>query len=133
MLSNKAKAIKYNVDTNHIKVDLATGVITGVRGNPRKLGSKNGRPVLALQAPDSLPTSVYAHQVVAYAAWGDTSFAQNLDIHHINGDKQDNRVENLALLDISEHKAMHTAWHVVWRSGKIVALCLFEEDAEKLK
>ena len=37
------------------------------------------------------------------------SFPQTLIVHHINGDRLDNRVENFAFLTRSEHRAIHCA------------------------
>jgi hypothetical protein len=37
-------------------------------------------------------------------------------VHHINKNKQDNRIENLELLDIHEHNKMHTKER--WNSDK---------------
>jgi len=42
----------------------------------------------------------------------------NEDVHHINGDRQDNRPENLMLLSDSEHSRHHAV--LLWENRKAV-------------
>src|SRR5688500_339059 len=37
-------------------------------------------------------------------------------IHHVNGDKQDNRIDNLQLVDAVTHKRLHSGCQ--WRDGE---------------
>lgn len=70
---------------------------------------KNGSYELVV-APDEYPGKLYRgryayeHRVVW---WQNTGEMPSGEIHHINGDKRDNRFENLKLLPTEEHNRLH--------------------------
>lgn len=51
---------------------------------------------------------VLEHRLVWWLANGKQTISKHTHIHHVNGDKQDNRIENLADLDIKEHTRITT-------------------------
>ena len=54
---------------------------------------------------DGIGTPIYAHCLVYKVFVGD--IPENYDVHHINGNPKDNRVENLELLDCKTHYEKH--------------------------
>lgn len=56
-------------------------------------------------------------------------------VHHINGDKQDNRIENLDIMLLSEHTRRHVSGRVVSEETrkKIRELSIAREFNKKLK
>lgn len=59
-----------------------------------------------LVRPPSGGKKVYAHRLVAETALG-RPLRTDEQVHHINGDKTDNRPENLEVLSVKEHRERH--------------------------
>lgn len=50
---------------------------------------------------------VFEHQLVICEALGLTEMPKDFVVHHINGDRKDNSISNLALLTKSAHTSLH--------------------------
>ena len=78
----------------------------------------------------------YEHQVVILKQLGLEELPAGWVVHHINGDKTDNRTDNLALMTVAGHTIHHagcihplsklTMWEyeefMIWKSQKITAI-----------
>ncbi len=49
---------------------------------------------------------VYEHRLVACEKWG-IFVVQNMQVHHKDGDRSNNKIENLEIINISKHTSMH--------------------------
>ena len=62
---------------------------------------------------------VYEQKLVAVTAFG-LDFIKGKIIHHINGNKSDNRLENIEILTRSEHNKLHNKSKQRDLSGKFI-------------
>lgn len=79
------------------------------RGNmlkgPRKAGRKNTSGYIQLSARlDRKEVSAAAHRVIWAYFYGQQNLKQEYEVNHINGNKMDNRIENLELVTSSDNQ-----------------------------
>jgi hypothetical protein len=74
-------------------------------GNANWRGGRSARPdrYVVVRSPDG--GRDYEHRVVYAAAYG--AIPAGYEVHHRNGVRDDNRLENLCLLSASQHRAEH--------------------------
>lgn len=73
------------------------GIIYDLNNIPQKTSIHQGRPEFK---------KIAIHRLVMYSFIG---YREGMDIHHLNEDKFDNRLENLIYLTRSEHISYHAA------------------------
>lgn len=79
----------YQIDEN--------GIIYDMNGNIQETYVKQGRPTFK---------KISVHRYVMHSFKG---YQEGMDVHHLNGDKFDNRLDNLVYLTRSEHIALHSS------------------------
>ena len=93
MLTRTSLLIQQLVDSGAVRVDLAAGVITGLRGRPLKPRlDRSGYATVSL-ARNHLPV----HRIVAYAAFGERALQAGMVITHIDGNRANNAAANLRI------------------------------------
>lgn len=80
-------------------------VITDINGNVQKQNTNvDGRPVFK---------GFFIHRIMMYTFYG----YKELDIHHMDRDKQNNKLSNLIYLTKSEHMSLHRIKTSPWNKG----------------
>jgi hypothetical protein len=69
---------------------------------------------------------VFVHRYVMAQALGVKDIPRNLEVHHINEDTRDNRLDNLALVTSAGHKSLHLLQRMEAKSLKLRKQSLWE-------
>lgn len=74
------------------------GEIIGTRGDKLNLYKDlKGYLMFTIRRPNSCPTRTFVHKLQAYQLFGDDCFKQGFVIRHLNGNKEDNSVNNIQI------------------------------------
>jgi hypothetical protein len=137
MLTKASLRIKNAVDSGRITIDQVTGNVMGARGSLLKPRLDRFGYLMVSFAGDYS----YVHRIVAYAAFGEHALEPGIQIHHLNGIKEDNRAENLSISATPNNerplrergpRPAGLQWKVVDPvSGKVTAHFITQELAEE--
>ena len=86
-------------------VNLETGEVFDPAGQPAPIaGTHRLRVEVTIR---SYTHRVHVHKLIAYAAYGAIAFQPGYTVHHVNGNRYDNRARNLRVMSIEAHAALH--------------------------
>lgn len=99
---------------------LPDGSVTGIR--TKKLSSLarlNGYPCFGIcVAWMSRSVNIYVHRLCAYQKFGDAIFSPDIQVRHLNGNRADNRFDNIAIGTMSDN-CMDKPAHIRKRAALI--------------
>lgn len=108
-MSKEKDAILYNLENDRIKV-LEDGTIIGVWGNPLKPIVRSDKYCSVGLTLNGKTTSVLIHRLVCWNFTKDIRmWDYDFHVHHINENRQDNRIGNLMIVSASEHVSKHNS------------------------
>lgn len=109
MTQERYDVIIHYLKTKKCLVDLKNGRVhfpNSRNSKVKRYADQNGYLVVSMEFPDGTWKPVKVHQIIAVAG-GLNPIGKTVD--HINGNKMDNRIENLRVLTASENSS--AAWH----------------------
>lgn len=78
-------------------------------------------------------TTVFLHRIIYACCTGLNLGLNGLEIHHIDFDTHNNRIENLVAMSVQEHRSYHTNMRNAERTGKEEFLDKAEKVLAKAK